>query len=125
MYVIAAIGVLTMLLSGLMLASPKAWAAGILAFARKPCFHIAEILTRLLVGGMLVLYAGQTQHPSLFAFAGYVLLGVGVFLTLAGATRHRVFAVRSASFGALFRPAGLVGVLAGAFVVHAALAGPG
>ncbi|MBB4844492.1 hypothetical protein HNP55_003036 [Paucibacter oligotrophus] len=121
MYVIAAIGLLTISLSCLMMASPDAWAAGILAFAQKPYFHAAEIITRVLAGGALVFFAEQTLHPPVFVFAGYVLVAVGAFLLLAGSSRHRDFAVRSASFKTVFRPAGVVGFAAGAFVIYSAL----
>lgn len=121
MYAIAAIGLLTMSLSLLMMVSPNAWATGILVFAQKPYFHVAEVLSRVLVGGALVLFAEQTLHPAVFVFVGCLLLAVGAFLLLAGSSRHRAFAVRSASFKAIFRPAGLVGFAAGAFVIYSAL----
>jgi hypothetical protein len=121
MYAIAAIGLLTMFLGVVMIVSPSAWGSGIRAFAQKSYFHLLEVSTRLLIGGALILFAGQTLHPALFAFAGYLLVAVGALLLLAGASRHRAFAVRSASFTAVFRPAGLVGFIAGAFIVYSAL----
>ncbi|MDI4635537.1 hypothetical protein J7U46_20910 [Pelomonas sp. V22] len=122
MYAIAAVGLLTMILSFVMMARPSAWGSGILAFASKPYFHFAEIASRAAVGAVLLYFAEQTLHPKLFEFAGYGFLAIGVFLLLVGAQRHRAFAVRSASFTYLFRPGGLVGLVIGALVVYSALA---
>jgi hypothetical protein len=121
MYMIAAIGLLTIALSLLMIASPGGWARGILLFAAKPYFHAAEILSRLVLGGTLVAFAGDTLHPRLMGAVGYVLVAVAVGLLCMGSRRHRAFAEKSASFDKVFRPAGFFSLAFGVFVVLSAL----
>lgn len=111
---------LTILLSAVMIASPDFWSRGIVWFSRKSYFHAAEVFTRLLLGGVLIAGASQTRHPELIGGIGYVLLGVALFLILLGARRHHAFALRSASFVRLFRPAGVVSLLFGIFVLYSA-----
>ena len=120
MYAIAAIGMLTIILSSIMVASPAAWSRGILTFAEKPYFHIAEIVSRLGLGGVLLFFSSSTLYPLLIKIVGCVFVFAGVFLILAGEKRLREFAVRSATFTKIFRPAGIAGVLFGALVVYIA-----
>ncbi len=120
MTAIAAIGLLMMALSLVMIVDPDAWSRGILAFARKPWFHAAEIGSRLLMGALLVGFAGGTAHPRIIAGVGWLFLGAALFLLLAGSARHRAFAERSATFRPIFRPAGCAALVFGAFVVGSA-----
>ena len=124
MYVIAAIGCLTIALSLLMIAGPRGWSRGILLFAAKPYFHATEILSRLVLGGTLVAFAGETLHPRLMGALGYVLVAVAMGLFVMGSRRHRAFAEKSASFEKVFRPAGLFSLAFGVFVVLSALGTP-
>jgi hypothetical protein len=122
MYAIAAIGLLTMLLSVVMIASPDAWSRGIVRFADKPYFHAAEILIRLVLGGVLIAFASQTRHPTLILLLGVVFVTVGIGLVILGAGKHRAFAHRSATFRRVFRPAGFASLAFGGFIVYTALA---
>jgi hypothetical protein len=122
MYPIFAIGLLTVILSLMMIVSPKGWSQGILAFAARPYFHIAEILLRFALGAVLLIFAEQTLHPLLFRVMGYLVLAVGVGLIMAGPNRHRAFAVKSAGFTSIFRPAGLFSLAFGIFIIYSALA---
>jgi hypothetical protein len=124
MYAVAAIGLLTIALSLMMIASPGGWSRGILHFSRKPYFHAAEIGSRLLMGGLLIHFAGETGHPTFMRVAGYLLVAVGVFLLVVGAARHRAFAEKSATFVPVFRPAGFASLAFGAFVVSSAMGWP-
>jgi hypothetical protein len=124
MYVVASIGLLTIALSLFMIVSPSGWSRAIRAFAATSYFHAAEILSRLLLGGMLVTFGGDTLHPSLMAAAGYALLAVAVVLLVMGSSRHRAFAEKSVSFANLFRPAGCLSLAFGVFVVLSALRVP-
>jgi hypothetical protein len=67
MFAVAAIGLLTVALSMLMIASPAAMSRAILAIGRKPCFHAAEIVIRLVPGAVLVACASQTLRPRAMA----------------------------------------------------------
>jgi len=121
MYAIAAIGLFTMIFSSMMIASPAAWSRGILTFAKKPYFHIAEIVSRLILGGVLFFFADSTLYPLFIKIVGGVFVFAGVFLIFAGEKRHREFAARAATFQKLFRPAGIAGVLFGVFIVYIAV----
>lgn len=123
MYAIAAVGLLTVIFSTLMAASPERWSRGILAFAAKPYFHIAEISSRRLLGLVLLIFSGSTLYPIFIAIVGGVFLFAEVFLIFAGPRRHREFAIRSAGFRKVFRPAGIAGTAFGAFIIYAAVAG--
>jgi protein-S-isoprenylcysteine O-methyltransferase Ste14 len=128
MLAVVAIGLLTVGLSVLMIASPAAMARGILAFEQKPYFHAAEVSSRLLLGSLLLVFASQTLHPRVIAGFGCVLLAAALGLLVLGARRHRAFAVRSATFTSVFRTAGFASLAFGVFVIYsagAALVGQG
>lgn len=125
MLAIAAIGLLTIVLSLVMIASPSAWSRGILAFEQKPWFHAAEVASRLGLGAVLVVFAGRTGHPGWIGALGWLLMAVGAGLFLMGETRHRAFARRSATFTRIFRPAGGVSLALGVFIVFTALGSAG
>ncbi len=118
---LAAIGLLTVVLSLVMIASPAGWSRGILAFERQRGFHAAEITSRLLLGGVLVACAGSSLYPGVLGALGWLLIAVGAGLFLMGAPRHRAFARRSATWTHVFRPAGFISLALGLFIVHAAL----
>lgn len=122
MYLIAAIGLLTIILSTIMIVSPTAWSRGILTFAEKPYFHVAEIVSRLVLGGILLFFANGTQYPLFIKVVGGVFIFAGVFLIIAGEKRHREFAVKSATFTGIFRPAGFAGLAFGVFLIYTTMA---
>jgi hypothetical protein len=124
-YPIAAIGLLTLLLGLLMATRPQRWARGIVAFARHPAFHAAEVLLRLLLGALLLTFADQTRHPRLFIALGLLMLAVAAGLLIIGSQRHRAFAHRAATLVRWFRPGGLAAIAFGAFTMASALAPAG
>ncbi len=90
MFAIAVLGLVTITLGVFMVAKPVAWGQGILRFAHTPYFHATEIGLRLLMGGVLVVFADQTAHPALFSSLGHLMIGVAAFLLLLiGEGRHR------------------------------------
>ena len=120
-YPLAAVGLLMMFLSAVMIISPDAWSRGILSFSEKSYFHVFEIASRLLIGAVLALVAGDTRYPVFTCVLAAAFLFAGVFLIMIGRTRHRAFAVRTATFTRLFRPAGFASLALGAFIVFAAI----
>lgn len=116
-------GLLTVVLSLIMILNPRGWARGILAFAAWRWFHIFEITSRLALGGVLLYFAGQTLYPTLMRVLGGLFLFAGVFLIFLGVKRHREFADRVAEYVWLFRPAGAAALGFGVFVIYAAVAG--
>jgi hypothetical protein len=113
MFAVVAIGLLTIILSLFMIVNPSAWARGIISFENKTYFHAAEMMSRAAIGMALILFSDQTLHPRLISAAGYLLAGVAVALFLMGSRRHREFAVRSAGYIKIFRPAGFVSLVLG------------
>ncbi len=97
MYFIAAFGLLMLLFSLMMLFRPYAFAQGIINFSEQPYFHPFEIISRLIAGGVFVVYAADTQFPLLFKVIGLVLLFVGVGLALTPPRLHKKFAIQSAN----------------------------
>jgi hypothetical protein len=121
MYFIAAIGILTIGLSIVMIVNPKSFSRGILRFSGKPYFHIAEVALRLLFGAGFIYFAGETMFPTLIRIIGGGLLAVGLFLILIGSKRHIEFAEKSATFTGAFRPAGFFSLAFGFFLNYIAL----
>lgn len=114
-------GLLTVVLSLIMIASPKGWARAILAFAAWRWFHIFEITSRLALGLVLLFFAGQTLYPTVMQVLGGLFLFAGVFLIFMGVERHREFADRVAEYVWFYRPAGIAALGFGLFIIYAAL----
>jgi len=121
MYAIIVIGILTIALSSIMLLRPRAWSEGLISFAAKSWFHIFEIVSRLALGAAFFLFGSATKFPTVMLVLGGIATFAGLFLIVIGSRRHREFAVRSAGFGWLFRPAGVAGILFGSFLIYAAV----
>lgn len=121
MYLIAALGLLTIVLSLMMIVSPAGWAKGILTFSEQRYFHIFEIVSRLLLGVILIGFGGDTLHPRLWVVLGYVMFAVAVLLVVMGSKRHRAFAEKSSTFERIFRPAGFFSLAFGVFVIYSAI----
>lgn len=120
---IAAMGLLTVVLSLIMIVNPKGWARGILAFAAWRWFHIFEITSRLALGLVLLYFADQTLYPTVMRVLGGLFMFAGAFLIFMGVKRHREFADRVAEYVWLYRPAGIAALGFGVFVIYAAVAG--
>jgi hypothetical protein len=102
-----------------MIISPNYWSNGIVDFSRKPYFHGFEIVSRLISGLVFVLYSQTTLYPKLVLVIGYLLIAVGLGLTILGSVKHRKFAVWSAhKFKSAFRPAGFSSLIFGLFLIY-------
>lgn len=122
MYIIAFFGFLMIILSLLMIINPESWANGIVKFSEKPYFHPFEILSRLGFGLVFIIFAEQTIYPKMITYIGYLLVAVSVGLLFTPPSKHKEFAVWSASgFRKIFRPIGFVSLFFGAFLIYAAL----
>ncbi len=125
MYGIAFFGLLMAALSGSMISNPDGFARGIVRFSEARYFHAFEILSRLAFGAVFLVYSDQTQFPTTMRVVGLLLVAVGAGLLLTPPARHRQYAVWSADrFRRLFRPAGVLSMAFGVFIVYAALTGP-
>ncbi|WP_457654021.1 hypothetical protein [Rhodocaloribacter sp.] len=126
MYIIALFGVLMVLFSAVMVINPEYWSNGIVRFSEKAYFHPVEILSRLGFGVIFIVYSEQTLFPDVMLGIGYLLAAVGSGLLITPPSRHRRFAVWSVrKFKRTFRPAGVISLAFGAFIVYAALRGSG
>lgn len=122
MYIIILFGALMIIFSVIMIISPVYWSQSIIRFSQMPYFHPFEILARLGAGTVFVVYADQSQAPTVMTIIGYLLLTVGVGLMLTPPSAHRRFAVWSAKrFQTAFRPAGVFSLLFGLFLIYSAL----
>jgi len=121
-YLIALFGILLVLLSVVMVANPEYWSRGIVKFSKVAYFHPLEIVSRLLFGAIFITFADQTLYPTLMSVIGYVLVAVGIGLSLTPPSKHRRFAAWSAQrFKSVFRPAGALSFVFGIFIIYAAL----
>jgi protein-S-isoprenylcysteine O-methyltransferase Ste14 len=119
MYFIASFGLLLMYLSSLMIKSPDAWSKGIIQFSKKPYFHVFEILSRFIFGLIFLLHAEQTLFPILIQGLGYLFILVSLILIIIAPTRHRKFAIWSATrFKSTFRLSGFCSFLFGIFLIY-------
>jgi hypothetical protein len=121
MYLIAAFGLLMMLLSLSMIAKPDSFSNGIITFSEKSYFHLFEIISRIAAGIIFVTYAENTIFPKTISFIGYGLILVGLGLALTPPKLHRKFAVWSANnFRDKFRLIGIASVPLSMFLIYAA-----
>ncbi len=125
MYSIAFFGALMIAMSVVMVVNPAFGGRAIVRFTRMPYMHPFEILTRIGFGLLFVANADQTQFPTTITVVGYLLLAVGAGLLLTPPSYHKRFAIWSVEkFERTFRPAGLVSLAFGIFLVYAAVQGP-
>ena len=122
MYAIALFGLIMVVVSLVMVAKPDMWGRFILRFSRMPYMHPLEIFIRLGFGLLFVRYAEDSKFPLMIRIMGYVLLAVGVGLILTPPSSHRRFALWAVEkLSRFFRPAGLVSLSFGVFLIYAAL----
>jgi len=121
MYLIAAFGLLMMLLSLSMVAKPDSFSNGIITFSKKSYFHVFEIVSRIAAGIIFVAYAENTIFPKTISFIGYGLILVGLGLALTPPKLHRKFAVWLANkFRRKFRLIGIASVPLSIILIYAA-----
>ena len=122
MYMIGFFGALMCVSSLIMIANPAAWSNGIISFSKRPYFHPFEIVSRLAFGLAFITYADQTLYPRVILAMGYLLISASVVLLIMLPSRHKQFAAWSArKFRHAFRPAGVFGAAAGAFIFFASI----
>jgi len=110
--------------SAVMVIDPDNWSNGIVKFSRTKYFHGFEVISRLFFGAIFIAFSEQTLYPAVMGAIGYLVVAVGVGLLIAGPSRHKQFAVWSAKkFNNIFRPAGIVSIVFGVFIVYGALKG--
>lgn len=122
MYLIAAFGLLMMVLSLTMVIKPDSFSTGIITFSEKPYFHVFEVVSRIIAGLIFVTYATDTVFPTVISVIGFALILVGVGLALTPPRVHRKFAVWSANeFRYRFRLIGIVSVPLSLWLIYVAV----
>ncbi len=122
MYSIALFGSILAAISLVMVAKPDAWARCIVRYSRMRYMHVLEILIRVGFGVLFLRFADDAKFPLTMKIIGYILLAVGVGLTLTPPSSHRRFAVWSVEkFSRYFRRAGLVSFAFGVFLIYTAI----
>lgn len=122
MYFIASFGILMMLLSTIMVINPSYFSKGIISFSEKRYFHLFEICSRIITGIIFVIYSKETLYPSIFNAIGYILIVVGIGLSITPPKFHKEFAVWSANkFRNKFRLIGIISVPISLALVYAAI----
>lgn len=125
MYAIIFFSAVICTVSVIMIANPAYWRDAIVRYSQMRNFHMFEILTRLVAGGLFVVYGDHTGSPTVMIVFGYVMVATGVGLMILGPSRHTRFAIWSAAkFQNIFRPAGLASFAFGGFLIYAAVQGP-
>ena len=118
-YFIALFGLLLMGLSLVMIVSPVKWSVLIIEFSKKVYFHAFEIVSRLISGLIFIYAATETEYAMLIEGIGYLLVMVACGLMLTPPSKHRQFALWSATkFRSIFRLAGLLSFIFGGFLVY-------
>ena len=121
MFAIVIFGALMIAISLVMVAKPDACGRFIVRFSRMRYMHPFEIITRLGFGLLFIRYAEQSKFPLPIKIMGYLFLAVGVGLMFTPPSYHERFAVWSVEkFSKYFRPAGLVSLTFGVFLIYAA-----
>lgn len=116
--ILALFGFGMFIFGSMMVAKPNAFAKGITAFSNKPWFHLFEIISRLTLGVLLLLFSEQTSYPLVMQIIGGVLCFVGLFLIVIGSERHRRFASLTAKIGQYYRPIGIFAQLCGLGLIY-------
>lgn len=120
MYFIAIFAALMMVLSTIMVINPYYFSDGIISFSKKSYFHLFEICSRIIAGIIFAFYSKDTLYPPIFLFVGYMLILVGIGLSLTPPRFHKEFAVWSANrFRSLFRLIGIFSIPISLFLIYA------
>jgi len=104
-----------------MVAKPLQFSRGIARFSEKKYFHQFEIISRLVLGVVFLMFADKTSYPAVVSLLGGVLCFVSLFLIVIGPSRHRRFALLTSGIGKNFRILGLLAIVCGAGLVYLVL----
>lgn len=122
MYLIAAFGLLMMLLSLAMVIKPESFSKGIISFSEKTYFHLFEIVSRIIAGLIFITYAVDTAFPTVISIVGFALILVGLGLAMTPPHVHKKFAVWSANeFRNKFRLIGIISIPLSLLLIYSAV----
>ncbi len=122
MYAILVYGLLIIAVSLFMIVKPDRWVELATRYCEFRYMHPIEIAIAVGFGLPFIVFAGESAFPTFFKVFGYVLVAVGIGLMLTPPSIHRRFGIWSLKkMERLFRPAGVVSLAFGAFLVYAAV----
>jgi hypothetical protein len=121
MLIVMLFGAGMILLGAIMFIQPMRFANGIAAFSQKAWFHVFEIVSRLVIGVLFMIFAQHTAFYQLIFGLGALLVGVSIFLIVIGEQRHKSFAMKTVKIGHKFRPIGMIAILAGGSLLYVAI----
>ncbi len=122
MLIILAFGLGMVAFGIMMIKNPMSFSQGIRAFSEKPWFHAFEIMTRLIIGCLLLFVASETTYPFTFTLLAGILCFTSLFLIIIGEKKHRQFAHTTSKIGKHFRILGVLSVICGAGISYLGLA---
>ncbi|KVX01846.1 hypothetical protein [Shewanella frigidimarina] len=112
-------GVITFSFGLFMMLAPAHFTAQIVRFSHQRYFHYIEIISRLVLGSVLLLDAHNTSSPLVFEVIGNLLFIIAIILVFMTEKHHKQFALWSASYCVkVFRPAGLCAIIFGLWTVY-------
>ncbi len=122
MITIALFGIVIILCGAIMLGRPNIWILFWTRFSCKSYFHWTEICSRAVFAFIFLKFGNETRYPAVMEIMGYLMIIATIALLIMGSRKHRAFALKSMeSLGPIFRPAGIVAILFGAFLYCSAL----
>ncbi|NNC76526.1 MAG: hypothetical protein HKN77_01105 [Woeseiaceae bacterium] len=82
--------------------------------------YVLAVGVRLLLGAILIVYAPQSAFPLVLRIIGIVSIAAALGILLIGPGRlQRLIDYLLAKAGTIIRPAGVIGILLGAFLIYA------
>ncbi|PKH34573.1 hypothetical protein [Shewanella sp. ALD9] len=112
-------GVITFSFGLFMMLAPAHFADQIVRFSHQRYFHYIEIISRLVIGAVLLLDAHNTSSPLVFEVIGNLLFIIAIVLVFMTEKHHKQFALWSASYCVkAFRPAGFCAIIFGLWTIY-------
>lgn len=100
--------------------SPQSLVLQLERYKRHVATYVLAVVVRLLLGAVLIAYAPKSAYPLVLQIIGVVSIAAAVGILLIGPGRlQRLIELLIAKAGTVMRPAGIVGVLLGAFLIYA------
>jgi putative Ca2+/H+ antiporter (TMEM165/GDT1 family) len=115
-------GVITFSFGLFMMLAPAHFADQIVRFSHQRYFHYIEIISRLVIGAVLLLDAHNTSSPLVFEVIGNLLFIIAIILVFMTEKYHKKFALWAGTHCiSWFRPAGVSALIFGLWAVYVSI----
>ncbi len=119
-YLILLFGSLISIAGFAIMVSPQPIISLLDRYRQHVALYVVAVVVRLLLGAVLIAYAPQSAFPLALRIIGVVSVAAALGILLIGPARlNRLIDFLLAKAARVFRPAGVVGVLLGAFLIYA------